>query len=135
VELGLRLAEHVPAPVRIVNIGGGFGIPYFPGDAGLDLMPSAGAQVVLELGRFLVGEAGVYVCRVIDRKLSRGHTFLVTDRGLHHHLAASGDRLGGRCCVCPGFDLGNAGEAVERMRDLHANPGSAYGRESNRALD
>ena len=106
VELALRLAEHAPAPVRILNIGGGFGIPYFPGDRRLDLSAVGrnlseilkdleqrlpGAQVVLELGRFLVGEAGVYVCRVIDRKLSRGHTFLITDGGLHHHLAASGN--------------------------------------------
>jgi diaminopimelate decarboxylase len=48
-------------------------------------------ETVLELGRYLVGEAGVYVCRVIDRKVSRGRTFLVTDGGLHHHLAASGN--------------------------------------------
>lgn len=106
VELALRLAQHAPGPVRILNIGGGLGIPYFPGDERLDLslvgrnlaaildglesrLPQA--QVVLELGRFLVGEAGVYVCRVIDRKISRGHCFLVTDGGLHHHLAASGN--------------------------------------------
>jgi diaminopimelate decarboxylase len=106
VELALRLAEHAPGPVRILNIGGGFGIPYFPGDQRLDLsllgrnlagildglesrLPQA--QVVLELGRYLVGEAGIYVCRVIDRKISRGHCFLVTDGGLHHHLAASGN--------------------------------------------
>jgi diaminopimelate decarboxylase len=49
------------------------------------------ARLVVELGRYLVGEAGVYVCRVIDRKLSRGQVFLVTDGGLHHHLAASGN--------------------------------------------
>jgi diaminopimelate decarboxylase len=106
VELALRLAEDAPAPVRILNIGGGLGIPYFPGDERLDValigrnlanvmhglesrLPQA--QVVLELGRFLVGEAGVYVCRVVDRKTSRGHVFLVTDGGLHHHLAASGN--------------------------------------------
>jgi diaminopimelate decarboxylase len=106
VELALRLAQDAPGPVRILNIGGGFGIPYFPGDERLDValvgrnlaaileglesrLPRA--QVVLELGRFLVGEAGVYVCRVVDRKISRGHVFLVTDGGLHHHLAASGN--------------------------------------------
>jgi diaminopimelate decarboxylase len=106
VELALRLAQDAPGPVRILNIGGGFGIPYFPGDERLDVsllgrnlaailqgldarLPEA--QVVLELGRFLVGEAGLYVCRVIDRKISRGHCFLVTDGGLHHHLAASGN--------------------------------------------
>ncbi len=49
------------------------------------------AQLVIELGRYLVGEAGVYLCRILDRKVSRGHTFLVTDGGLHHHLAASGN--------------------------------------------
>ena len=46
---------------------------------------------MIELGRYLVGEAGIYVCRVIDRKVSRGQVFLVTDGGLHHHLAASGN--------------------------------------------
>jgi diaminopimelate decarboxylase len=48
-------------------------------------------EIILELGRYLVGEAGIYVCRVIDRKVSRGQVFLVTDGGLHHHLAASGN--------------------------------------------
>ena len=106
VELALRLADAAPGPVRMLNIGGGFGIPYFPGDARLDLAPiGAGldrllprvkaalpeAQVSIELGRYLVGEAGVYVARVIDRKVSRGQVFLVTDGGLHHHLAASGN--------------------------------------------
>jgi len=106
IELALRLAEHAPSPVRTLNIGGGFGIPYFPGEQALDiaavganlakLLPQVGqrlpqAQVVIELGRYLVGEAGIYVCRVIDRKISRGHVFLVTDGGLHHHLAASGN--------------------------------------------
>ena len=106
IELALRLAEHVPLPVRVLNIGGGFGIPYFPGEQPLDiaavgsnlarLLPQVeqrlpAAQVVIELGRYLVGEAGIYVCRVIDRKISRGHVFLVTDGGLHHHLAASGN--------------------------------------------
>jgi diaminopimelate decarboxylase len=106
VELAVRLAQDAPGPVRILNIGGGLGIPYFPGDERLDVSLVAHnlaailqgldsrlpeAQVVLELGRFLVGEAGIYVCRVIDRKISRGHCFLVTDGGLHHHLAASGN--------------------------------------------
>lgn len=105
-ELALRLAADAPGPVRLLNIGGGFGIPYFPGDAPLDLDPIAAnldrwlpvvkerlplAQVVLELGRYLVGEAGIYVAEVVDRKVSRGHTFLVTNGGLHHHLAASGN--------------------------------------------
>ena len=105
-ELAYRLAEHAPTPVRLLNMGGGFGIPYFPGDVPLDiaavgdhlrrLIPEAKrrlphAQLVIELGRYLVGEAGIYVCRIVDRKISRGHVFLVTDGGLHHQLAASGN--------------------------------------------
>ncbi len=105
-ELALRLAADAPASVKVLNIGGGFGIPYFPGDTPLDLEPVADnlhrwlpvvtarlpkAQVVLELGRYLVGEAGIYVAEVVDRKVSRGHTFLITNGGLHHHLAASGN--------------------------------------------
>ena len=105
-ELALRLAADAPGPVRLLNIGGGFGIPYFPGDSPLDLDPIAAnlerwlpvvqdrlpqARIVLELGRYLVGEAGVYVAEVVDRKISRGQVFLITNGGLHHHLAASGN--------------------------------------------
>ncbi len=104
--LASRLAESAPEPVRHLNIGGGFGIPYFPGDQPLDLDPIGAnlerwlsdikerlpqARVILELGRYLVGEAGVYVTRVLDRKISRGQVFLIVDGGLHHHLAASGN--------------------------------------------
>lgn len=105
-ELALRLAADAPAPVRILNLGGGFGIPYFPGEARLDLLPIGAnlaqlaerakselpqATLAIELGRYLVGEAGVYVTRILDRKLSRGQVFLVCDGGLNHHLAASGN--------------------------------------------
>ncbi|MEN3111597.1 pyridoxal-dependent decarboxylase, exosortase A system-associated [Uliginosibacterium paludis] len=105
-DLALRLAASAPAPVRCLNLGGGFGVPYFPGELPLDLAPigenlavlasrAAGelpqASLVIELGRYLVAEAGIYVCRVLDRKISRGQVFLVCDGGLHHHLAASGN--------------------------------------------
>lgn len=104
--LAERLAADAPSPVRTLNLGGGFGIPYFPGDQPLQVGPIGThlqeivrraqqslpqAELVIELGRYLVGEAGIYVCRVIDRKTSRGEVFLVTDGGLHHHLAASGN--------------------------------------------
>jgi diaminopimelate decarboxylase len=105
-DLALRLAQDAPAPVRFLNLGGGFGIPYFPGERPLDLAPIGAnlgalvergsrelpsATLLIELGRYLVGEAGIYVARIIDRKVSCGHVFLVTDGGLHHHLAASGN--------------------------------------------
>jgi diaminopimelate decarboxylase len=107
VELILALAEKAPAPVRYVNLGGGFGIPYFDKDAPLDLTAIGAnlaqlvdtkiapnlpeAEVVIELGRYIVGECGVYVTRVVDRKVSRGRTYLVVDGGMHHQLAASGN--------------------------------------------
>jgi diaminopimelate decarboxylase len=107
VELALRLADHAPGPVRYLNLGGGFGIPYFEKDQPLDLAaigdnlaglltdvirPRLGdARVVTELGRYIVGECGYYVTRVVDRKQSRGKTFLVVDGGMHHQLAASGN--------------------------------------------
>ncbi len=104
--LAKRLSADAPCEPELLNIGGGLGIPYFPGEQRLDLAPIgdnldkllpslraelAGTEIVTELGRYLVGEAGLYVCRVIDRKISRGEVFLVTDGGLHHHLAASGN--------------------------------------------
>ncbi len=104
--LAYRLAGDAPSTVHKLNIGGGFGIPYFPGEQPLDITPIGDrlndlleekakqlpeAKVIIELGRYLVGEAGVYVCRVVDRKVSRGQVYLVTDGGLHHHLSASGN--------------------------------------------
>jgi diaminopimelate decarboxylase len=104
--LAAELTEAIGHGCPKLNMGGGLGIPYFPGDTPVDL-PKVGAalaerladlpavladtELCIELGRYLVGEAGVYLCRVIDRKESHGVTFLVTDGGLHHQLAASGN--------------------------------------------
>jgi len=104
--LAVELAGQIGAPCPKLNMGGGLGIPYFPGDTPVDLarvgaalaervadLPPvlAGTKLCMELGRYLVGEAGVYLTRIIDRKQSHGTTFLVTDGGLHHQLAASGN--------------------------------------------
>lgn len=104
VELAARLADGVGAVPPLVNLGGGFGIPYFAGDATVDVVmvgerlgetlaasPLKDGQFAIELGRWLVGECGVYLAQIVDRKDSRGETFLVTDGGLHHQLAASGN--------------------------------------------
>lgn len=104
-QLGLQLAASSPVQIRTINIGGGFGVPYFPGEMPLDLtvvganlerllatIPAPpNIRFVIELGRYIVAEAGVYVCRVLEKKLSRGQIFLITNGGLHHHLAASGN--------------------------------------------
>ena len=106
VALAGALADEVGTAPPLVNIGGGFGIPYFSGEQPVDVamigerlgatldrraQSLTGARFAVELGRWLVGECGVYLTRVVDRKESRGETFLVTDGGLHHQLAASGN--------------------------------------------
>ncbi len=104
--LAARLAEEAGAAPPLVNLGGGFGVPYFTGDRPLDVeavgerlaaalavRPAVlrDSRFAIELGRWLVAEAGVYLARVIDRKESGGETFLILDGGLHHQLAASGN--------------------------------------------
>ncbi len=104
--LAARLAEEAGAAPPLVNLGGGFGVPYFAGDRALDVeaigerldaalavRPAVlrDSRFAIELGRWLVAAAGVYLARVIDRKESGGETFLILDGGLHHQLAASGN--------------------------------------------
>lgn len=104
--LAARLTAACPYRPEVINLGGGLGIPYFAGEKRLDLAPIgaclqqlteqyqadfAGIELVMELGRFLVAEAGLYVCQVLDKKVSRGTTYLVCNGGLHHHLANSGN--------------------------------------------
>ena len=106
IALAIKLANDSCSVIEKLNIGGGYGIPYFPGESSLDIQAVGDAlshrmseakaeiptaEVIIELGRYLVGEAGIYVCLVVDKKVSRGQTFLVCDGGLHHHLAASGN--------------------------------------------
>ena len=106
VALAASIAEEAGHAPAVVNLGGGFGIPYFAKDKPLDIEAVGRAltktfaerpkileqtQFAIELGRWLVGEAGVYLTRIVDRKESRGRTFLVTDGGLQHQLAASGN--------------------------------------------
>ncbi|CAM4028186.1 Diaminopimelate decarboxylase [Novosphingobium lubricantis] len=105
-DLAARLAEDVGIAPPRCNLGGGIGIPYFPGDLPVDIAAIGAAleqrfadlpavlrdtAFCIELGRYLVGEAGVYLARIVDRKDSHGETYLVTDGGLHHQLAASGN--------------------------------------------
>lgn len=106
VALAARLANEIGETPPLVNLGGGMGVPYFPGDKPVDVRAVGAAlgetlavrdpvlaksHFAMELGRWLVAEAGVYLTRIVDRKTSHGETFLVTDGGLHHQLAASGN--------------------------------------------
>jgi diaminopimelate decarboxylase len=107
-EIALRVAARLKSPLHTIDFGGGLGIPYFPHETALDtqklkqeldlLFESqkdepllSGTRFVVEPGRYLVGECGVYVARVNDVKISRDKKFLILDGGMHHHLAASGN--------------------------------------------
>ena len=107
-ELAFRAADQAGAPLQAIDFGGGFGIPYFEGGVPFDLdgfgagfrtlldgyrgdPRLAGCRFIFELGRYLVADAGVYVMRAIDRKVTRGKAFLVTDGGMNHHLTATGN--------------------------------------------
>lgn len=106
IDLAIHLADFCPMPIQTLNIGGGFGIPYFPNEPELNIQQIGDelfdsmaklkkyqpqTDVIIELGRYLVGEAGIYVSQILDKKMSRGQTFLVVNGGLHQHLAASGN--------------------------------------------
>lgn len=106
IALAARLAREAGVTLPKCNLGGGLGIPYFPGDEPVNLtavgaalaerlndipVELANTRFVIELGRYLVGESGVYLTRIVDRKISHGEVYLVTDGGLHHQLAASGN--------------------------------------------
>jgi diaminopimelate decarboxylase len=108
IDIARRVAARVGSPLATVDFGGGLGIPYFSAESELDLDKLregvaalmadlegdpllAGTRFLVEPGRFLVGEAGIYVSRVNDIKVSRGKTFVVVDGGMNHHLAASGN--------------------------------------------
>jgi diaminopimelate decarboxylase len=108
VNLARVIVSKIGRPLQTLDFGGGLGIPYFAGEVALDL-PRLGGEVarlmdevrndpdfegtrfVIEPGRFLVGESGIYVARIVDIKESRGKKFLILDGGMNHHLAASGN--------------------------------------------
>src|SRR5260370_1472088 len=107
-ELARRVVKRLGRPLRTLDFGGGLGIPYFAHEQELNLdclqerlatlfqeidLDSAfeGTQFLVEPGRFLAGEAGVYVTRINDIKIYRGKKFLICDGGMNHHLAASGN--------------------------------------------
>lgn len=108
VDLSLKIANYMGRPLKMIDFGGGFGVPYFENSPEFDLQffasgyskvvnrckgePSlSSAQLIVELGRYLIAEAGVYVTRVVDVKCSRGKTFVVTDGGMNHHIMATGN--------------------------------------------
>jgi len=156
VALAAGLAEAAGASPPLVNLGGGFGIPYFHGEQPLDVETIATVlaetlrrrpqilektEFAIELGRWLVGECGVYLTRIVDRKESHGKTFLVTDGGMQHQLAASGNfgqvvrrnypvAIANRFGVAPSEDVSIVGclcTPLDRLADDVAMPAAQVG--------
>lgn len=107
-EISRRIALRFGKPLKTVDFGGGLGIPYFGNEQELNMMGFreglaelmeeitndplfAGTRFLVEPGRYLVGEAGIYVSKINDIKVSRGKKYLILDGGMNHHLAASGN--------------------------------------------
>jgi diaminopimelate decarboxylase len=108
IQIARRVAHRQGRALGSVDFGGGLGVPYFTGDQPLDMQALkhgleqlmneiaddslfAGTRFIVEPGRYLVAEAGIYLARVLDVKVSRGKTFVIVDGGMNHHLAASGN--------------------------------------------
>lgn len=108
IDIARKAADLTGRPLEMIDFGGGFGVPYFEQMPDFDLDrfgngfqelaascredPSLrGCRLIFELGRYLVADAGIYITRVVDVKRSRGKTFVVTDGGMHHHLAGTGN--------------------------------------------
>ena len=104
IRLGIELSQKYAFKLRYLNAGGGFGIPYFPGEKALDLSVMSNGMAILkekyqkqlwetklffESGRFLLAECGLFMVRVLYRKESRGNTFLVCDGGANFHAASA----------------------------------------------
>ena len=103
-----KVARLAGKPLKTIDLGGGLGVPYHAAETYLDVVAVSqavpdlialknsdpllrDANVILEPGRYLMANAGIYVMQVRASKMSRGKRFLVTDGGMHHHLAASGN--------------------------------------------
>lgn len=110
-QLTLTIAETLiqkyNQELQWINFGGGFGVPYYEGQKALDVasvcenlnvqfiqfkkkLNTPHTVGILELGRFLIAEAGIYVARILDKKISRGKTYCILEGGINHHLSASG---------------------------------------------
>ncbi len=94
VDEALRAADVLGLAPEIINLGGGFGIPYGPADPELDLGlvaeelrslldRAAPAQLMIELGRYVVAQSGWYLTTVIAQQTHQGRKAVVVDGGTH----------------------------------------------------
>ncbi|KDA42223.1 diaminopimelate decarboxylase [Frankia sp. BMG5.23] len=96
-DFAVRTAAVAGIELRMVDVGGGFGVPFEPdrrGDRPFDLIRFGeglsslpvpdGTRVIFEPGRMLVADSGWYAAEVIDVKHSYGAEFVILRGGIHH---------------------------------------------------
>lgn len=104
-ELAERIAVTAGFPLEFVDVGGGLGVAYFDNERDLDIAVLTdglnpivaefaarhpATRLVMELGRYLSADAGLFVVGVRYVKTSRGERFAIADGGTNHHMAAVG---------------------------------------------
>jgi diaminopimelate decarboxylase len=142
-----EISQVIGRPLPELNLGGGFDVPCFAGERPIDVYRMAKAlhetlcngpellattRLSLELGRWLVAEAGVYLTRVLDRTTSCGQTFLTTDGGGHHLLGATGcllERSRGNFPIAVANRFDAAAEEQVTVTGCLATPNDVFGDE------
>lgn len=104
IKLALATAEQYHFDLKYLNIGGGFGIPYFKHDSPLDMEKLSagldhlwvkyqkqlkGTRMIVESGRFLMADAALYLTTILYRKECKGNKYLICDGGSNHHSASA----------------------------------------------
>jgi diaminopimelate decarboxylase len=154
-DLVATLREHGAPDLQYLDVGGGLAVTY-DSEAPTDprafaavLLPHAkasGLSLIVEPGRYLVGNAGVLLTRVLYRKRSGGREYVIADAGMndllrpshyhaYHHISATRPRgsretydvVGPVCESGDFFALGRTMDAVEAGDLLLVHSAGAYG--------
>ncbi|EFM12346.1 Orn/DAP/Arg decarboxylase 2 [Paenibacillus curdlanolyticus YK9] len=104
IRTAVDLADRFGLELQFLDIGGGFGVPYFPKETALDLASLregimqvwqewesrlANTRLAIESGRFLMAESGVFVSKVLYTKESKGSRYVIGDGGSHQHASSA----------------------------------------------
>lgn len=104
IRLGIELSKRHSFELKYINAGGGFGVPYFPGEKEFDMElmlqgmkkieekyneQLKDSKVYFESGRYLLADCGQFLIRVLYRKESKGNIYLVCDGGANFHSASA----------------------------------------------
>lgn len=95
IEVSIDLAKKLGIEIEVLDLGGGLGIPYNFDDKPLDfadvkkvlgkLKTKYGLKKIwMELGRYISGEYGFYLTKIMDKKVARGRNILVCEGGINH---------------------------------------------------